>query len=38
MSFFGCIGSIMFGFGIEEFLECVYVLNMVGYMFSGKVV
>lgn len=38
MSFFGCIGYIMAGFGIEEVLELVYVKNVVLYIFSGKVV
>lgn len=38
MSFIGSIGRIMLGFGFREILEFIYVLNVVSYMLSGKVV
>lgn len=36
--FIGSIGRIMLGFGFREILEFIYVLNVVSYMLSGKVV
>lgn len=38
MSFFGIIGYFMVGLGLREFLELIYVLNVVDYIFIGKVI
>ena len=38
MSFFGSIGSMMKGFGLEEALENVYGSNVVTHMISGKAI
>lgn len=38
MSFVGGIGYLMEGLGIIELFEIVYVLNVVIYMISGKVI
>lgn len=38
MSFLGVIGYLMVELGLKEFLEMIYVFNVVDYMLSGKVV
>lgn len=36
--FFGSIGYFMVGLGVREFLELIYRLNIVDYIFIGKVI
>ena len=38
MSFLGCIGYLMAGSGLQEFLELVYAKNAVVHMMSGKAI
>lgn len=38
MSFFGIIGYFMAVLGLREFLELIYALNVVDYIFIGKVI
>ena len=38
MSFLGCIGSLMAGYGLKEILEMIYALNAVEHILTGKAI